>query len=89
MTDLIRRQDAINVIEKWFKLIGLNQDICVDGLLSLPSAPMDAIPIEWLSNKAKEFEHSDNSILQDGAFLIKILIDYWKEEQEEQSDTAD
>jgi transcriptional regulator with XRE-family HTH domain len=38
MDDLISRQAAINVVEKWFGKIGLNPDICIDGLISLPSA---------------------------------------------------
>ena len=36
--DLISRQAAIDVVEKWFGKIGLNPDICIDGLISLPSA---------------------------------------------------
>lgn len=36
--DLISRQDAIDIVEKWFAKIGLNGDICLDGLRSLPSA---------------------------------------------------
>ena len=44
---------------------------------------VDAVPIEWITNMAKKFEHSDNSILQDGAFSVKILIDNWKEKQNE------
>lgn len=38
MKDLISRQDAIDLVEKWFLKIGLNGDICLDGLRSLPSA---------------------------------------------------
>ena len=38
MDDLISRQAAIDVVEKWFGKIGLNPDICIDGLISLPSA---------------------------------------------------
>ena len=38
MSDLISRQAAIDVVEKWFGKIGLNPDICIDGLISLPSA---------------------------------------------------
>jgi hypothetical protein len=43
---------------------------------------VDAVPIEWISNKAKAYEHSDNLLMQEGAFLLNILIDDWKEEQE-------
>lgn len=41
MSDLINRQDAIAVVEKWFKRIELNGDICLDGLRSLPSAQQE------------------------------------------------
>ena len=38
MSELIERQAAIDLINGWFKRIGLNGDICVDGLRQLPSA---------------------------------------------------
>lgn len=38
MSDLIDRQEAIDVVRKWFALIGLNGDICIDGITSLPTA---------------------------------------------------
>lgn len=38
MADLIDRQEAIDVVRKWFALIGLNGDICIDGITSLPAA---------------------------------------------------
>lgn len=38
MDDLISRQAAIDVVDKYFKMIELNGDICIDGLISLPSA---------------------------------------------------
>lgn len=37
MSDLIRRQDAIDVVRKWFDKIELNGDICIDGIISLPT----------------------------------------------------
>lgn len=43
MSDLIDRQEAINVVQKWFDLIKLNGDICIDGLISLPSVPTEII----------------------------------------------
>ena len=36
--DLISRQAAIDMVDGWFKKIGLNGDICLDGLRTLPSA---------------------------------------------------
>ena len=45
MDDLISRQAAIDVVEKWFGKIGLNPDICIDGLISLPSAQPEPIKI--------------------------------------------
>ena len=38
MNDLISRQAAIDVVGGWFKKIGLNGDICLDAIVSLPSA---------------------------------------------------
>ena len=38
MSDLISRQAAIDMVDGWFKKIGLNGDICLDGLRTLPSA---------------------------------------------------
>ena len=45
VVDLISRQAAIDVVEKWFEKIGLNPDICIDGLISLPSAQPEPIRI--------------------------------------------
>ena len=45
MSDLISRQAAIDVVEKWFGKIGLNPDICIDGRISLPSAQPEPINI--------------------------------------------
>lgn len=38
MQDLISRQAAIDMVDGWFKKIGLNGDICLDGLRTLPPA---------------------------------------------------
>ena len=38
MDDTISRRAAIDIVDGWFKRIGLNGDICVDGLRQLPSA---------------------------------------------------
>ena len=35
--DCISRQAAIDVVRKWFDKIQLNGDICLDGIISLPS----------------------------------------------------
>lgn len=43
MGDLIDRQEAIDVVRKWFALIGLNGDICIDGIASLPAAEPDVV----------------------------------------------
>ena len=46
--DLISRQAAIDVVEKWFGKIGLNPDICIDGLISLPSAQPERKRGKWI-----------------------------------------
>lgn len=43
MDDLISRQAAINIVEKWFEFMELNGDICIDGLISLPTAEPEII----------------------------------------------
>ena len=41
MDELISRKAAIEIVEKYFKKIGLNGDICVDGLRQLPPIQPD------------------------------------------------
>lgn len=41
--ELIWKQDAIDVVQKWFDRIELCGDICIDGLISLPSAQPEII----------------------------------------------
>ena len=40
--DLISRRAAIDVVAKWFRQIDLNPDICIDSIISLPSAQPNA-----------------------------------------------
>ena len=46
--DLISRQAAIDVVGGWFKKIGLNGDICLDAIVSLPSARPERPKGEWI-----------------------------------------
>lgn len=46
--DCISRQAAIDVVKKWFDLIELNSDICVDGLISLPSVQPQPKKGKWI-----------------------------------------
>ena len=41
LNDTISRQAATGIVEKYFKKIGLNGDICVDGLRQLPPIQPD------------------------------------------------
>ena len=45
MDDLIKREDAIEVVKKWFEVIELNPDILIDSIISIPSA--DRPQGEW------------------------------------------
>lgn len=46
MTDYIERTAAIKVVEKYFEnTLGLNSDICVDGIRSISSE--DVRPVVW------------------------------------------
>lgn len=48
MSDVISRRDAVEVVRKWFDVIGLNPDICIDGIISLPDvAPGECA--DWIS----------------------------------------
>ena len=39
MDECIKREDAIRVVKKYFTdFLGLNPDICIDGIRSLPDA---------------------------------------------------
>ena len=53
--DLIDRQEAINVVAQYFKMIKLNGDICIDGLKMLPSQKgrlnNELISEEWLCGR--------------------------------------
>lgn len=44
--DLISRRAAIDVVRKWFDKIQLNSDICLDGIISLPSVTPKTEPCE-------------------------------------------
>jgi len=46
MRDTIYRDEAIEIIKKWFEVIELNPDILIDGIVSLPSA--DRPQGEWI-----------------------------------------
>lgn len=59
MNDLIYRHDAIDLVKKWFLEIGLNGDICLDGLRSLPPAQ------QWISCS----ERWPNN---DGNYIVKL-----------------
>lgn len=51
MKDYIEREAAIKVVEKYFKnTLGLNPDICVDGIKSISAA--DVVPWAWLESYA-------------------------------------
>ena len=47
-TDCVSRQASIDVVEKWFKLIKLNGDICCDGIRSLPSVTPERPRGKWI-----------------------------------------
>ena len=45
MSDLISRQAVLDVVKKWFDKMQLNGDICLDGIVSLPSVENKG---EWI-----------------------------------------
>lgn len=62
-TDTISRQAAIDMVDGWFKKIGLNGDICLDGLRTLPSAQPEQ---RWIP---KEVEMKIPVKLDKGAYM--------------------
>ena len=57
MNDLISRQAAINVVERWFGKIGLYPKVCIDELISLPSAqPEHGDTTDFWEKRAREYE---------------------------------
>ena len=50
--DLIKREDAIEAVKEWFKVIELNPDILIDSIISIPSA--DRPQGEWIKHKNAE-----------------------------------
>lgn len=59
MSEYIKREDAIRIVEKYFTdRLGLNPDICLDGIRSLPDA--DVIERKWtpVSEKLPQDERS-------------------------------
>ena len=55
MDDLISRQAAIYVVGGWFKKIGLNGDICLDAIVSLPSAQPERKKGTWTDDASCPF----------------------------------
>jgi hypothetical protein len=55
--DCISRQMAIDVVRKWFDKIQLNDDICLDGIRSLPSVTPKA---RWIPCSERLPERDEN-----------------------------
>ena len=51
MSDLIRREDVIVIINKWFDFIKLNPDILIDSIKSIPTAELKMG--KWISVKER------------------------------------
>ena len=88
MNDLIRRQDAINVIDDMFMederyKVWLKLDIN-----NLPSAPMDAIPIEWIFDWENRYMNALPPEFQ-GETVIELFMEDWRKEQEKQNEQTD
>ena len=54
--DCISRQAAIDVVRKWFDKIQLNGDICLDGIISLPSITSQLKTCEDAISRAAIYE---------------------------------
>ena len=88
MTDLIRRQDAINVIDDMFMEDAKYKEWLRNDINSLPSAPMDAIPIEWLYALAELAEKKESETDIKLSLMIKGVVALWHREQEEENENS-
>lgn len=56
---MISRQAAIDLVDRWFKKIELNGDICLDGLRTLPSVQPDIIHCKDCKHRDPEDKKCD------------------------------
>lgn len=64
------------------ELVQFDKDCKENAIHLLKDAPtVDAIPVNWLSNLAKEYEESDNQFFRMDSCVIEDLIKRWKEQE--------
>ena len=83
MDDLIRRQDAIELIEnesrKWGDEYGISDVLC--DLADLPSAQPNGIPLEWIDKHLEWLDNCDNDFAQLAKVGIRAMVEIWKNDK--------
>ena len=74
MSDLISRDEAIDVVQKWFDRIKLNGDICIDGLRSLSSAKPERKRGKWIG--IDDYPHEDWECNRCGGIVYETQTPY-------------
>ena len=95
MSDLIRRQDAIDALNKCYADIELDNDRPVnryEGMFytalkmafeRLPSAqPEPAIPLQWIEAQIEWLKSLDNAFSTLTAGQISAMVNKWEDEQD-------
>ena len=79
MAEYIEREAAIDAVDQYFyKIIGLNPDICLDGIRSLPAADVVEIPEEGIEFLSDGY-HTFNSLYFQRLVLTAALVKAYKD----------
>ena len=63
MSDFIKREDAIVIINKWFDFIKLNPDILIDSIKSIPTAE-PLVTVKAKQNKGLYLDTDEETLLE-------------------------
>ena len=77
MSDLIRRDDVVVIINKWFDFIKLNPDILIDSIKSIPAAE----PLVTVEAKQNEglYLNTDEETLLETEYIVVATDGMYKE----------
>lgn len=70
--DCVSRQAAIDVVRKWFDKIQLNSDICLDGIISLPSVTPKTEPCEDYIKRADVLKYAQ--LIRDDEGIVHEMV---------------
>ena len=80
MKDLIKRQAAIDAIERnAYRHTYIDQIV---GIINeLPSAQPDGIPLEWIDKHLEWLDNCDNDFAQLAKVGIRAMVEIWKKDK--------